>query len=77
MFLGVQKGQGWIDKEDLRNVCEQLNLVLSPPVLETLMDYCDVNKDGRIDFMEFANFLNWKGKMPINTQEQRILTGGQ
>ncbi|KAG5856661.1 EF-hand domain-containing family member B [Anguilla anguilla] len=70
-----KKGQGWIDKEDLQTVCWQLNLVPSAPVLDSLMECCDVNKDGRIDFLEFANFLNWKGKMPINTLEQRILTG--
>ncbi|KAJ8354475.1 hypothetical protein SKAU_G00220420 [Synaphobranchus kaupii] len=70
-----KKGQGWIDKEDLQVVCSQLNLVLSAPVLDSLMEYCDVNKDGRIDFLEFSNFLNWKGKMPINTLEERILTG--
>ncbi|XP_061101005.1 EF-hand domain-containing family member B [Conger conger] len=72
-----KKGQGWLDKEDLQNVCWQLNLAPSPPVLDSLMECCDVNKDGRIDFMEFSNFLNWKGKMPINTQEARLLTGSK
>ena len=28
------------------------------------MDYCDTNKDGMIDYEEFANFLNWKDKLP-------------
>lgn len=28
------------------------------------MDYCDNNNDGRIDYNEFVNFLNWKDKMP-------------
>ncbi|KAJ8290658.1 hypothetical protein GJAV_G00015970 [Gymnothorax javanicus] len=69
------KNQGWIDREDLQKVCTQLDLVLSPQILDSLMDYCDVNKDGKIDFTEFANFLNWKGRTPINAQEQQILTG--
>ncbi|XP_077086069.1 EF-hand domain-containing family member B [Siphateles boraxobius] len=70
-----KKGQGKIDKEDLKDVCQQFNMVISEPVLDELMDYCDADKDGLIDFMEFSNFLNWKDKMPINRVEQKILTG--
>lgn len=66
-----------IDKEDLQAVCHQFQLDVSGPVLDDLMDYCDTDKDGRISFLEFANFLNWKDKMPINSQEQRIITNGQ
>uniref|UniRef100_A0A8C7NYC9 EF-hand domain-containing protein n=1 Tax=Oncorhynchus mykiss TaxID=8022 RepID=A0A8C7NYC9_ONCMY len=69
-----KKGQGVIDKEDLRDVCRQFNLDLSGPMLDDLMEYCDVDKDGLINFLEFANFLNWKDKMPISKVEQRILT---
>ncbi|XP_049323534.1 EF-hand domain-containing family member B [Astyanax mexicanus] len=69
-----KKGQGKIDKQDLQDVCRQFNLDLSGDVLEGLVDYCDVDKDGLINFLEFANFLNWKDKMPIRPAEQRILT---
>lgn len=69
-----KKGQGVIDKEDLLDVCNQFNLDVSGPVLDSLIDYCDVDKDGHINFLEFANFLNWKDKMPINKLEQRIIT---
>uniref|UniRef100_A0A8C7LY17 EF-hand domain-containing protein n=1 Tax=Oncorhynchus mykiss TaxID=8022 RepID=A0A8C7LY17_ONCMY len=47
------------------------------PVLDDLMEYCDMDKDGLINFQEFANFLNWKNKMAISKVEQRILTSGQ
>ncbi|XP_050988015.1 LOW QUALITY PROTEIN: EF-hand domain-containing family member B [Labeo rohita] len=70
-----KKGQGKIDKEDLKEVCHQFNMIVSEPVLDDLMEYCDVDKDGLIDFMEFSNFLNWKDKMPITRVEQKILTG--
>ncbi|XP_067253921.1 EF-hand domain-containing family member B [Chanodichthys erythropterus] len=70
-----KKGQGKIDKEDLKDVCHRFNMIISDPVLDELMNYCDVDKDGQIDFMEFSNFLNWKDKMPINRVEQKILTG--
>ncbi|XP_022621541.1 EF-hand domain-containing family member B isoform X2 [Seriola dumerili] len=69
-----KKGKGMIDKEDLRAVCRQFQLDVSGPVLDDLMDYCDTDKDGLINFLEFANFLNWKDKMLINTQEQDIIT---
>ncbi|XP_036414117.1 EF-hand domain-containing family member B [Colossoma macropomum] len=72
-----KKDQGKIDKEDLRDMCHQFNLDLSGDVLDGLMDYCDVDKDGLINFLEFANFLNWKDKMPISKAEQRILTRGR
>lgn len=66
-----------IDKEDLQAVCRQFQLGVSGPVLDELMDCCDTDKDGLINFLEFANFLNWKDKMPINSREQRILTNGR
>uniref|UniRef100_UPI003AAABBA9 EF-hand domain-containing family member B n=1 Tax=Centroberyx gerrardi TaxID=166262 RepID=UPI003AAABBA9 len=69
-----KKGKGMIDREDLLEVCQQFDLDLSGPVLDDLMDYCDTDRDGLINFLEFANFLNWKDKMPINTVEQRIIT---
>ena len=28
------------------------------------MDFCDADKDGFINYLEFANFLNWKDKVP-------------
>ncbi|XP_026173079.1 EF-hand domain-containing family member B isoform X2 [Mastacembelus armatus] len=68
-----KKGNRMIDKEDLRDVCRQFQLDVRGSVLDDLMDYCDTDKDGLINFLEFANFLNWKDKMPINSQEQRII----
>uniref|UniRef100_A0A665UGM4 EF-hand domain-containing protein n=1 Tax=Echeneis naucrates TaxID=173247 RepID=A0A665UGM4_ECHNA len=72
-----KKGRGMIDKEDLQAACRQLQLDVSGPVLDDLMDYCDTDKDGLINFLEFANFLNWKDKMPIKTLEQDIITNEQ
>uniref|UniRef100_UPI0037E82E0B EF-hand domain-containing family member B n=1 Tax=Semicossyphus pulcher TaxID=241346 RepID=UPI0037E82E0B len=69
-----KKGKGMIDKEDLQAVCDQFQLGVRGPVLDDLIDYCDLDKDGLINFLEFANFLNWKDKMLINSREQRIKT---
>ncbi|XP_034729091.1 EF-hand domain-containing family member B isoform X1 [Etheostoma cragini] len=72
-----QTGKGMIDKEDLQAVCSRFQLNVSRLVLDDLMDYCDTDKDGLINFLEFANFLNWKDKMPINSQEQCIMTNAE
>uniref|UniRef100_A0A667X6Z5 EF-hand domain family, member B n=1 Tax=Myripristis murdjan TaxID=586833 RepID=A0A667X6Z5_9TELE len=69
-----KKGRGMIDKEDLLAVCREVQLDLCEPILSDLMDDCDADKDSFINFVEFANFLTWKDKMPINTREQDILT---
>ncbi|MGH0127481.1 UNVERIFIED_CONTAM: hypothetical protein FKN15_046816 [Acipenser sinensis] len=71
-----KKGSGAIGKEELQSVCRQFNLDLNPQILDALLEYCDVDGDGQIDFMEFANFLNWKDKMPIRQLEEDILTKG-
>ncbi|XP_071791853.1 EF-hand domain-containing family member B-like [Asterias amurensis] len=54
---------GKIDIQELRSCCGQFNLPIEPELLEQLILYCDNNKDGYIDYAEFANFLNWKDKM--------------
>lgn len=77
-FLSPQQGgKGFIDKQDLQSVCHQFHLCVSGPVLDDLMDYCDMDRDGLISFVEFANFLSWKDMMPISSQEERLLTKGQ
>lgn len=42
----------------------QFNLPVEPELLESMLAYCDVDGDGQINYEEFANFLNWKDKMP-------------
>ncbi|XP_038047870.1 EF-hand domain-containing family member B-like [Patiria miniata] len=58
-----KNGDGKIDIQELRSCCSQFSLPIEPELLEQLIDYCDNNKDGYIDYAEFANFLNWKDKM--------------
>ncbi|XP_072316900.1 EF-hand domain-containing family member B [Eucyclogobius newberryi] len=72
-----KKGRGLIDLQDLEQVCQEFHLDSATPVLQDLLDDCDVDGDGHISFLEFANFLCWKDRMSIKSQEQRILTGGQ
>lgn len=65
-----KKGTGRIDIADLREVCIQFNLPVEPELLEQVLDYCDANKDGYIDYLEFSNFLNWKDKMPSGLEKE-------
>ncbi|XP_072108113.1 EF-hand domain-containing family member B isoform X1 [Mobula birostris] len=71
-----KNGDGKIDREELRDVCLQFNLKLDPKMMDELFDYCDVEGVGTINFLEFANFLNWKDKMPLRETEQNIITKG-
>lgn len=34
------------------------------------MYYCDLNRDGFIDYLEFVNFFNWKDKMKFGLLEK-------
>ncbi|XP_044151190.1 EF-hand domain-containing family member B [Bufo gargarizans] len=63
-----KNGDGKIDKDDLKKTCDQFGLDLDPVLLDSLIEYCDVDKDGLISFIEFANFLNWKDKMSIGSE---------
>lgn len=54
---------GTIDLEELRDVCKQFNLPIQEKLLDSLLGYCDSDADGKINYAEFSNFLNWKDKM--------------
>ncbi|NXK91422.1 EFHB protein, partial [Formicarius rufipectus] len=72
-----ENGDGMIDKDSLRKSCFQLNLNLDDELLDSLFDCCDLDKDGLINYLEFANFLNWKDKMAAKEFEEKIITKGK
>ena len=63
---------GRINIDELREVCIRFNLPAEPELLEQLMDYCDSDKDGQINYLEFANFLNWKDKLPSGLPDRSV-----
>lgn len=71
-----QKGDGVIDKAELQEACDQASLHLDEKLLDQLFEYCDVDKDGLINYLEFANFLTWKDKTPLKEYEERVLIKG-
>ncbi|KAM8758491.1 EF-hand domain-containing family member B [Rhynchonycteris naso] len=72
-----KKGDGVIDKAELLEACDQAHLHLDEKLLDHLFDYCDVDKDGLINYLEFANFLNWKDKIPLKEYEERVVIKGR
>ena len=50
--------------DNLRSVCIKYRLPVDNDILENVLDYCDADCDGMISYLEFANFLNWKEKLP-------------
>jgi len=77
----LQNKDGYIDGQELRDVCHQLNVPIEDEMLSLLMSYCcttsedgaereDELKTTKIDYVKFANFLNWKDKMPIAAEEK-------
>ncbi|KAK3754621.1 hypothetical protein QZH41_020542 [Actinostola sp. cb2023] len=55
---------GKISMVELENVCTQFNLPVEQELLKSLLAACDSDRDGQINYVEFANFLNWKDQMP-------------
>jgi len=56
-----------IDANELRDVCHKLNVPIEDEMLALLMSYCvgaDITETEEIgiDYIKFANFLNWKDK---------------
>ncbi|XP_018765316.2 EF-hand domain-containing family member B [Serinus canaria] len=72
-----KNGGGMIHKDKLRKIFFQLNVNLDKELLESLLDCCDLDKDGLINYQDFANFLNWKDKMGVKEFEEKIITKGK
>ncbi|XP_011244653.1 EF-hand domain-containing family member B isoform X2 [Mus musculus] len=72
-----KKGDGVIDRAELHEACVQANLHLDKMLLDHLFDYCDVDQDGLINYLEFANFLNWKDRIPLKEHEKRVVVKGK
>nr|XP_010973668.2 EF-hand domain-containing family member B isoform X2 [Camelus dromedarius] len=72
-----KKGDGAIDKAELREACDQACLHLDEKLLDQLFEYCDVDNDGLINYLEFANFLTWKDKTRLKEYEERVIIKGR
>lgn len=50
---------------------------LDDELLDSLFDCCDLDKDGLINYRDFANFLNWKDKRGVKEFEEKIIAKGR
>ena len=55
---------GKIDADELRQVCVQFKLPVDDEMIRLVMDWCDADGDGQIDYDEFVSFLNWHQPIP-------------
>lgn len=76
VFWLLQDDKGLVSTDDVQRVCDEFGLDVSRKTLEGLMEFCDVDSDGIVDFVEFSNYLTWKEKLPIKPREQQILLTG-
>eukprot|EP00042_Codosiga_hollandica_P046709 m.494744 g.494744 ORF g.494744 m.494744 type:complete len:502 (+) comp57292_c0_seq5:1312-2817(+) len=53
-------GSGFIDKNELQRMCVRFRVPIPDDLLGNLIEDCDANNDGLIDYNEFSNFLNWR-----------------
>lgn len=67
---------GTIDLDELRDICYQFHLPVQKDLLELLIEWCDKDQNKTIDYVEFANFLNWKDKMPSGLDLSRPANDG-
>ncbi|NXU43943.1 EFHB protein, partial [Drymodes brunneopygia] len=72
-----KNGDGIIHKDSLRKIFFQLNVNLDDELLDSLFDCCDLDKDGLINYRDFANFLNWKDKTGVKEFEEKIIKKGK
>ncbi|NXU65152.1 EFHB protein, partial [Horornis vulcanius] len=61
------------DKDNLRRIFFQLNVNLDDELLDSLFDCCDLDKDGLINYRDFANFVNWKDKIAVKEFEEKVI----
>lgn len=53
----------FIDREELKVACAAAKYAVADDLLDVLLNDCDHDGDGRINFLEFANFLCFKDSM--------------
>jgi len=63
-----KNNDGKIDIKELKSACYEFNLPIDDATLNLLMDTCSqsTNESRSIDYVHFANLLNWKNKMPVD-----------
>lgn len=63
-FLTHKKDKdGFINKQELKVGCVYAGCPVADDLLDLVMQECDYDRDGKINFLEFCNFLCYKDSM--------------
>lgn len=57
---------------ELRRVCFEFNLPIEDDTMQSLMAMCTEKDQNKIKYLEFVNLLNWKDKMPLDSQLEDV-----
>jgi len=53
---------GFLDKEELRTVCFELNIPITPAVIDKIFEEVDPSGKGVIDYAAFSKYFDWRDK---------------
>jgi Ca2+-binding EF-hand superfamily protein len=67
-----QNGDGSIDKEELKIASRLMGFSIADDLNELLFKYCDQDKDDKINFVEFCNFLCYKDSMKLGVSIENV-----
>ena len=68
---------GFLDVEEIRDVCYTYNVPVTIEIIETLLAAVDVNQNGKIDYEEFVKFLDWRSQRGSVSGTESFRTEGQ
>ena len=54
---------GFISKEELKKACEKTGYPIADDLADAVIQDCDFDSDGVLNFLEFSNFLCYKESM--------------
>jgi hypothetical protein len=53
---------GTLDKEELRQVCFELNVPISADMIDSIFATVDVSGKGKIDYATFSKYFDWRAQ---------------
>lgn len=61
---------GYINRDELKIGCSNAGCPVADNLLDLVMRDCDYDRDGKIGFLEFCNFLCYKDSMKTGIIQQ-------
>lgn len=61
----IKDKDGFVSKDELRFACAATNFPAGLDLVDSLLEESDLDKDGKLNFLEFSNFLCYKETMKL------------